>query len=84
MEFPLSTLYVLQSTLPLSKAVHCIAVVACLCISFDNRHRIVCLLTSLTTVHYYFVLILRVTATMDVSDDGRLVVGEYTLRHLLQ
>ena len=39
------------------------------CVSFNNRHRIACLLSSLTTDHYHFVLILRVTATVDLSDD---------------
>ena len=34
---------------------------------------------SLTTLSYYFVLILRVTATADLDDDGRLVErGIYT------
>ena len=55
------------------------AVVACLCVSFDNRHRKACLFPSLITVHYYFVLIPRVTVTTDLSDDERLVKGEYTL-----
>ena len=32
--------------------------------SSAHRHRTACLLPSLTTVHYYFVLILRVTATL--------------------
>ena len=69
-----------QNTLPLSKAVHCIVVVVCWCVSFDNRYRIACLLQSLATVHYYFVLILRVTASTELSDYWRLVVvGEYTL-----
>ena len=38
-----------------------------------SRHRIACLLPSLTILHYYFVLILRVAATADLDDDGRLV-----------
>ena len=79
MEFPLSTFCVLKSTLPVSTSLLYITLVACWCVSFDNRHRIVCLLPSLTTVYYYFVLILRVTATVDLSDDGMLVVGEYTV-----
>ena len=60
--------------------VHCIAVVVSWCVSFNKRRRITCLLPSLTTVHYYFVLILHITATMELLDDGRLVVGEYTKR----
>ena len=79
MEFPLSTFCVLQSTLPLSKALLSIALVACYCVSFDNRLRITCLLPTLTIEHYYFVLILRVTASTDLTDDGRLMVGECTL-----
>ena len=68
-EFPLSTFCVLQSTLPLSKATHCIAVMVCYCVAFDNRHRIACVLPSLTTERYYFVLILRVRTTTELSDD---------------
>ena len=65
---------VIQSTLPLSKALlrstlYCSG--GFLCVSFDTRHRIACLLPSLTIVHYHFVLILRVTATTQLSDDGR-------------
>ena len=73
------TFCVLQSSLPLSKTLLFIAMVASWCVSYDNRHRIACLLPSLTTLLYYFVFILRVTATADLSDDGRLLVGEYTL-----
>ena len=40
-----------------------IAVVVCWCVPYDNRYRIACLLPSLTTERYYFVLILRVTTT---------------------
>ena len=57
MDFPLSTICVLQSTLR---------------VSYDNRHRIACLLPSLTALHYYFVLILRVAAPADLDDDGKL------------
>ena len=40
---------------------------------------IACLLPSLTTLQYYFILILRVAATAAVDDDGRLVErGIYT------
>ena len=58
----------LYPSLRLCSKVHCIAVVVC-CVSFDNRHRIACFLPSVTTRHYYFVLILRVTATTELSDD---------------
>ena len=76
--FPLSAYNkALCPSLRLCSEVHCIAVVSCRRASFDNRHRIACLLPSLATVHYYFVLILRVTATTELSDNGRLVVGEY-------
>ena len=79
MDFPLFTLCVLQRILPLSKSLFRIALVACCCVSYDNRHRIACLLPSLTSLHYYFVLILRVAATADLYDDGRLVErGIYT------
>ena len=53
--------------------------IVCWCVSFDNRHQIACLLPSSTTLHFYFVLILRVAATADLDDDGTLVVGPYTL-----
>ena len=82
MEFPPSNFWVLQSIIPLSKAVlrstlHCsVGLLMCL---FYNRHLVACLLPSLTTEHNYFVLILRVTATMELSYDERLVVEEYTL-----
>ena len=79
MDFPLSTFCVLQSTLPLSKSLLFIALVACSCVSYDNRQRIACLLSSLTTLHHDFVLILHVAATADLDDDGRLVErGIYT------
>ena len=78
-DFPLSTSCILQSTLPLSMSLLRIALVACLCVSYDNRHRIACLLPSLTTLDYYLVLILRVAATIDLYDDARLVErGIYT------
>ena len=78
--FPLSTYYkVLYTSLRLCSEVHSTVVVVCCCVSFNNRHRTACLLPSLTTVNYYFVLILHVTATTDLSDDGRLVVKEFTL-----
>ena len=79
-DFSLSTFCAPQSTLHLSKWRLCIAVVACWCDSYDNGHRIVFLLPSLTTLNYYFVLILRVAATDDLDDDdGRLVErGIYT------
>ena len=48
----------------------------CLRVSFDKCHSIACLLPSLTTVYYYFVLILRVAATANLEDDGRLVDRE--------
>ena len=73
-EFPLSTFRVPQITLPLSKALLCIALVACWCVSYDNRHRIACLLPSLTTLHYYFGLILRVAATADLDDESGTLV----------
>ena len=78
-DFPLSTFWVLQITLPLSKSLLCIALVACWCVPYGNRHRIACLLPPPTTLHYYFVLILRVAATGDLDNDGRLVErGIYT------
>ena len=74
MDFPLSTFCVLQSTLPLSKSLRCMALVACWCVSDDYRHRIACLLPSLTTLHC-----LRVVATADLDDNGRLMErGIYT------
>ena len=78
-DFLLSTFCVIQSALPLSKSLLCITLVACWCVSYDNGFRIACLLPSLTTQHYYFVLILRVAATADLDDEGRLVErGIYT------
>ena len=71
-------------SLRLCSKIYCIAVVVCWCVSYDNRHRITCSLLSLTTEPYYFVLIVCVTATTELSGDERLVVGEYTLRHHLQ
>ena len=77
--FPLSVSYkALYPSLRLCSEVHSIAVLVCWCVSFDNRHRIACLLPSLTTEHY-FVLILHVTATTESTEDGRLVLCEYTL-----
>ena len=52
--FPLSTFCVSQSTLPLSKSRFCTELVVCLCVSYDNRHRITCLLPWLTTVLFCF------------------------------
>ena len=68
--FPLYVYYkALYSSLRLCSEVYCIALVTYLYVSFNNRHRIACLLPSLPTLHYYFVLILRVTATVEPSDD---------------
>ena len=78
-DFPLSTFCLLQSTLPLSMSLLCKPLVACWCVSYDNHHQIACFLPSLTTLHYYFILILCVTATADLDDDGRFVErGIYT------
>ena len=75
MEFPLSISCVLQSTLPLSKALlrSTLYYRSGLLMCFVSQPPSNSLFVAVTDYYY------SLTSTTDLSDDGKLVVGEYTL-----